>query len=117
MKKIMFFMISVVVIVLNVNIHKSTTLISLISEQLEIINYEYSEGYECVVLGGDMDNVLNLLDVQVANRMEIEDRIIIEGYTPKLVKNENVDNQKINIQLSYFDGVVVVGYPLIKKSF
>ena len=65
----------------------------------------------------DYEDLISKLDVFVVSKNVLDDRIIIEGYTNKLKNFNVINNNKINIQISLFDNVCLVGYPLIKNSF
>jgi hypothetical protein len=82
----------------------------------DIIVEEYDEN---VVLNvcGDYMKLLKLLGVVVNKKIHLEDRVVIEGYTPKLNNFININGRKINIQLSIVGDNFLVGYPLIENSF
>lgn len=82
--------------------------------EITLINYD-----ENLVLNvdGDYTEFIKIMGVVVDKKFELEDRIIVEGYTPKLNDFVIVDNKKINIQLSINNDGFIVGYPLIKNSF
>lgn len=64
-----------------------------------------------------LDDFIDGLYLQNYNEFILEDRIIIEGYSNKIIPNIISSNKKINIQISIFDGYCLVGSPLIKNSF
>lgn len=64
-----------------------------------------------------IDQLISDINLQIINRFEIEDRIIIEGYTDVLKDYTLINNIKINIQISIGEDFCLVGYPLIKNSF
>ena len=66
---------------------------------------------------GDYMEFVELLDIKIDKNFEIEDRLILEGYSAMLSNYICIDNRKINIQLSICDDSFIVGYPLIKNSF
>lgn len=65
----------------------------------------------------DLCSLLSSLDVEIVSKNKVEDRIIIEGYSPKINNGILVNGFKINLQLSISDNVVIVGSPLIYGSF
>ncbi len=48
---------------------------------------------------------------------KVDDIEVVYGYTKLLDKYISLDNQKVNIQYAYRDGVVTIGYPLIAGSY
>lgn len=61
--------------------------------------------------------IINNLNVEIVKKYEIEDRLIIEGYTKELNDYKVINNQKINIQMSITENEILIGYPLIYNSF
>ena len=117
MKRFVYIFLIFIILVLNIYLYENKTLISLVCDDFSIIEYDFAEDWECVSLDANIEKVVDALDVEIVEVVELEGRKILEGYTSKLCKNKSVDGRKINIQLSEFGESVVVGYPLIKKSF
>ena len=55
--------------------------------------------------------------MNVLSKTVLEDRVIIEGYTNKIKSYFVLNNLKVNIQISIFNGEAIVGSPLIDNSF
>ena len=55
--------------------------------------------------------------MEIVNTKTIFDRKIIEGYCPDLNKYMVIDGVRVNIQISYYDNKMIIGYPLIMQSF
>jgi hypothetical protein len=117
MKKFLFVFMSAIVLFLNFAIVDDVTLLSCVYDKFRVSEYEICDGYECVELVGDLNDVIDVLDVEIYRVFELEDRLIVEGYVNGLNNDLMVDCSKVNVQLSGFDGRVIVGSPLIKKSF
>ncbi len=67
---------------------------------------------------GEMDDdFLNKIDINILSKKCMEDRIIIEGYTDKIVGYKVINNCKVNLQISISDNCVILGSPLITGSF
>jgi hypothetical protein len=102
-----------------INLDGGNTLISYVKNSCDDVQIiDASDDSQIVLIGEcDLEELLNVLSVQKVDQFEINDRIIIEGYSNKL-NNYVVSNfKKVNIQISIFNDGVVVGYPLIKNSF
>ena len=65
----------------------------------------------------DFDEISNSLKLEECFKEYISDRVVIEGYSHKLNNYIVVNNRKVNIQISQFDGCCIIGYPLINNSF
>ena len=65
----------------------------------------------------DLCDIVDAYNVEVSNVFEFNDRVVIEGYTNMFPKYVVKNYLKTNIQISCFDGVCLVGYPLIDVSF
>lgn len=66
---------------------------------------------------GQVDNLLDSLNVEIHSKKDIAGRTIIEGYSQKLEKFIISNNLKTNIQIAIEDNEAIVGYPLISASF
>ena len=66
---------------------------------------------------GLVDDFIREFDVNVLSKTVLEDRVIIEGYTKKIKSYFVLNNLKVNIQISIFNGEAIVGSPLIDNSF
>jgi len=65
-----------------------------------------------------LDEFLSSINLQNRSSKIISDRVIIEGYSSLInVKSLNINNKKINTQISIFEDKVMVGCPLIYNSF
>jgi len=103
--------------VLNVNVYKNMSILNIVSSNCDVIDYGVIDGCEYVVVNGNMNDLLSDLDVDVVNSFEVADRFVVEGFSKKMNKNIVADNYKINIQLSASGDSIIIGYPIIKKSF
>lgn len=118
MKRIISLLVIVVVLVLAFFRFKSDLLV--VFDQL---NIEYSLcdfGDECVVIsieGVDYNYIIDALDLEIVNKKEIADRLVVEGYSSKIHDYITINNRKINIQLSIVEDMLFVGNPLIYNSF
>ena len=74
-----------------------------------------------VVLSGDYDTVrqvLGRLKAEVVDVDQIEERLFIYGYSPKLRRYCMINGEKINLQLCVKEcGEIIVGSPLIVGSY
>ena len=105
---------SLLVITVN-NFNNDSLLVYL--DKLNVINYLNDNGYECIYLNSAYDEVVNSLNMEVVNKIDTGNGFVVEGYVSVLNKYIDSNYNKINIQMSVYDDVVVVGYPLIKNSF
>lgn len=117
MRRVVFIIAVFSLFILNFDVHKNTSLLSLIDCSCCVFAFEYIDGCEYLVLDDSDCDIVNLLDVVVLNRRIVGGNEIIEGYTQHLPKYVSSDGYKINIQISKNADNVIVGYPLIKKSF
>lgn len=117
MRRFLFLIIAVSLLILNIDIHKNTTLLSLVSEDFDVVVFDCNDN-EYLVINGDIDEFINGLDIVIINKLSLDNGTeIYEGYTNKLTKSVSSKGQRINIQISKTDDGFCVGYPLIKKSF
>jgi hypothetical protein len=65
----------------------------------------------------DLYDIIDAFNVDVSDIFEVEDRVIVEGYSNMFPYYVVKNNTKSNIQISYTDDVCLVGYPLIEGSF
>lgn len=63
------------------------------------------------------DDFINELDVDIISKFEVSDRVIIEGYSPRIKDYLVINGFKVNIQISMSDKSVIIGSPLINGSF
>lgn len=81
-------------------------------------NFVYNDNFQVLELDANSLNKLsNFLNLEVVNKNEISDRLIIEGYSNKLKDYIVINGRKVNVQLSISDGKIIMGYPLINGSF
>ena len=84
----------------------------------EVENFEYNDNYQTLELdASSLNKLTSFLNLEVVNKNEISDRVIIEGYSNKLKDYVVVNNMKVNIQMSIDDEKILLGYPLIDASF
>ena len=84
----------------------------------EVENFEYNDNYQTLELdASSLNKLTSFLNLEVVNKNEISDRVIIEGYSNKLKDYVVINGRKVNIQLSIFDNKIIMGYPLINGSF
>ena len=86
------------------------------------INYEIlssnNDGFLVSFNRENLSEVLDFLELQNVSKKYISDRLIIEGYSYKVSNYVNVNNLRINIQLSVDENdKVLCGSPLIYGSF
>lgn len=81
------------------------------------INYNVLDNNIIEISNDEVEIFLEKMNVQILNKFEVSDRLIIEGYTNKIANYVLVNNCKINIQLSIADNMVIIGSPLINGSF
>ena len=77
----------------------------------------FDNNYIVTIQGADYDEVIDLFNVEVCRCNVVSNRLIIEGYTNMLSDYYVVDGVKTNIQMSVFDDLIMIGYPLLKCSF
>lgn len=69
------------------------------------------------IIDGDYLKTLDDLNICIVNKFCIDDRLIIEGYSNLIKDYVVINNQKVNVQISIADDIVLLGVPLIKNSF
>ena len=117
MKKFLFIMVSVFVVVLNICIENKGVLCSKFSSNYNIYDFVFFDESECFKIEGDLDDVINILGVEIHNSFVIDDHVIVEGFVDGLSDSVVINGFRVNVQLSGCDGVVIVGIPLIENSF
>lgn len=117
--KRMVSLIVVFVIVLLLYFFNFTNLNLMLKVQgFEVENFEYNDNYQTLELdASSLNKLTSFLNLEVVNKNEISDRVIIEGYSNKLRDYVVINGRKVNIQLSIFDNKIIMGYPLINGSF
>ena len=112
-------LIIVFVIVLLLYFFNFTNLNLMLKVQgFEVENFEYNDNYQTLELdASSLNKLTSFLNLEVVNKNEISDRVIIEGYSNKLKDYVVINGRKVNIQLSIFDNKIIMGYPLINGSF
>lgn len=84
----------------------------------DVVLIDYDKNYETVKINNlEYEDLIKQLSVNVYKIINLEDRIIIEGYTNKIKRSIVTNNIKTNIQFSICDDYFLVGSPLIKNSF
>ena len=107
-------------IILSVGLYKSNnSFVGYVSKQskLNLLSFEVWEDNEFIVLDNSIEDVVKILNIEIVGEYVIDGNIYVEGYISGLNKSVCVDGLKMNIQLSQNNGVLYVGYPLIKKCF
>lgn len=117
MKRIVCFVIIFIVLILCVGINKSTLFLELKNSGIVIDKFEEKSGQEIVTTTTAFDDVSRALNLFVYSDKILSDRRVLEGYSNKLNSYIVIDGRKVNIQLSIYDDLIVVGYPLIFNSF
>ena len=117
--KRMVSLIIVFVIVLLLYFFNFTNLNLMLKVQgFEVENFEYNDNYQTLELdASSLNKLTSFLNLEVVNKNEISDRVIIEGYSNKLKDYVVINGRKVNIQLSICDNKIIMGYPLINGSF
>lgn len=69
------------------------------------------------ICGKINDTFLDKIDINILSKKCLEDRVIIEGYTDKIVGYRVLNNCKVNLQISISEDCVILGSPLITGSF
>lgn len=117
--KRMVSLIIVFVIVLLLYFFNFTNLNLMLKVQgFDVENFEYNDNYQTLELdASSLNKLTSFLNLEVVNKNEISDRVIIEGYSYKLKDYVVINGRKVNIQLSIFDNKIIMGYPLINGSF
>lgn len=64
-----------------------------------------------------VEKSLNLLNADVVTYEEIGNMRLIYAYTNKIGNYVRVNNQKVNLQLVYKSGIMIIGTPLILGSY
>lgn len=81
------------------------------------ISYEFIDDNTVKIPEENLEIFIEKLDINILRINSIFDRKIIEGYTTKIKDYFVVDNLKINVQISVYDGVAIIGSPLILGGF
>ena len=89
----------------------------LIKNSVEYDVLDGSDNFEIVSVGCGSDSIFEILDLVVVRRFEIDNKIIVEGYSNKIKNYIVVDGVRINIQLCESGDDLIIGSPLIKSSF
>lgn len=63
------------------------------------------------------DEILDKIDINILSKRCLDGRVIIEGYTSKIVGYKVINNCKVNLQISVSNDCVILGSPLITGSF
>ena len=117
MRKILMLTFLTFFIFLNVFICSNRSLVSLVCGDTNLIDY-YNDGRcEMFSVECSLEDVLDVIKLKNLKIFEIDNRVIVEGYNDTLNRYIVKDGDKVNVQLSACGGRVVLGYPLIKKSF
>ena len=117
MKRLIFIFTLIFIFFLNYDIVNKETVYAKLSGCFDIQEYENVDGGEYVRVCGDIDDVVRCLGVKIHNRFEVAGRVVVEGFVKDFSNTVVIAGDRINIQLACSDGVVVIGSPLIKKSF
>ena len=78
------------------------------------IAYIYKDG---VFEIENYEGLLYKLQCQVVDKKYVSDRLVIEGYSGLIQDYVVINGNKVNVQISISDDVVLLGCPLIKSSF
>lgn len=78
------------------------------------ISYIYENG---VFKIEDFEDVLSKLRCQIIDKKYVSDRLVIEGYSGLIRDFVVINGNKVNIQISVSDNIVLMGCPLINSSF
>ena len=82
-------------------------------ESIECFENNYTVTLENV----DYQKLIDLFDIDIYKSTEFSGRLVLEGYSSMLNNYCVVEGLKTNVQISVYDNIVVVGFPLIKGSF
>ena len=81
-----------------------------------ILNDEIDE--KLIMISQDeLDDFLSKINLQNYREFNIEDRLIIEGYSNYINDYIIINNFKVNIQISVSNYKCLIGSPMIKQSF
>ncbi len=81
------------------------------------IDCVFSDNMNCIECDLDISTLCSVLSLDNIHYCYVGSSLVCEGYTAKLHDYKVVNGKKVNIQMSYFDEKLVVGYPLIYNSF
>ncbi len=65
----------------------------------------------------EVDNIVERLKVQVYSQDRLQNIVTLYGYSPMVRGGIVVDNNLVNIQIAYSNGVLTIGSPIILGSF
>jgi len=117
MKRIISLIIIFIILVLCAEFKKTTLFLELKNSGIVIEKFEEKSSQEIVTTTSDFSDVSKALNLCIYSDYVLSDRRVIEGYSNKLNSYIVIDGKKVNIQLSIYDDLIVVGYPLIFNSF
>ena len=65
----------------------------------------------------DINIIIKKLKIEILSKQDLDNIIVIEGYSPLINKSIYINNENINIQIAFNNNKITVGYPLILGSF
>lgn len=65
----------------------------------------------------ELDSLFKLLKFQEIKTSEIDDIMIIYGYTPYGEKSIYLDGKKVNVQIAVRENKLIVGFPMILTGY
>lgn len=118
MKKVVSVVLITLIMLIGFFTQRASLLSVIESSELDYHISVINDDYQLLELSADdYKNVASMLNLEIVNKLELSDRIVIEGYSNKLQNHLTIDNKKINIQISITENLLLVGSPLIYDSF
>ncbi len=141
MKKLLMFILTFLVLIGGVNTPKQFSLLDYFSgEYYAYTTSPVGDNYinlgTCVMNIGEINNsvpllgesmtiqnfepvdALKKLNAKLVKVEQLEDgTTIFYAYTDKINKNVTIENNKVNIQIAFYDEYSIIGWPLILGSF
>ena len=84
-----------------------------------IIDKLSSMAGECLLVSNEysIEDIVGVLSLNILEKVEINDGVLITGYTNKLPNSIFSNGTKINIQIYKSELKMLIGYPLILQGF
>ena len=80
-------------------------------------NFIYGESFSFNGSKNDINIIIKKLKIEILSKQDLDNIIVIEGYSPLINKSIYINNENINIQIAFNNNKITVGYPLILGSF
>lgn len=117
-KKILIIVLFLFLCIVNVNFSNDNVLHILSKNNIKYSLLIYEKNKLLFELfNADLNDIKNTFNLSIYSCLKLSDRVVVEGYSNCFNSYVNIDNKKVNFQISIFDDKVLVGCPLIYGSF